>query len=100
MQESRATLSIGGGCYTTSWTTLSTVWANCQVMNDKGDKSDSRDQQKKQQYTKYKVITRADITVSNTHRIIFNGRILTIEAVSNPTNRGRMLEIRCVEEVI
>jgi SPP1 family predicted phage head-tail adaptor len=100
MAESRATVSIGGGCYTTSWTTSSTVWANCQVLNNTSDKVESHKDQKKQQYTQWKVITRADVSITNKNRIIFDSRILTVETVVDPTARNRRLEIVCREEVV
>ena len=100
MAESRSTVSIGGGCYTTSWTTSSTVWANCQVLNNTSDKKESYKDNKKQQYTKWKVITRASNSITNKNRIIFDNRILTVETVVDPTARDRMLEIVCREEVV
>lgn len=84
-----------GGCYTSSWITSSTEWANCQISKD----YESYKQEKKQQYNKYIIIARSSISISNESRIIFDDKTLEIEAVSNPTNRNRMIEITCREEI-
>ena len=107
MTENRT--AFQGGTYTTSWTTASTTWANCQV-NTKSfyNVQESHQLQKKQQLNTWTVIMRADNSISNKNRIIFHDetidgstdRILTIETVSNPTARRRMLELKCREEVI
>ena len=94
--ESR--VEYAGGCYTTSWITSTTEWANCQVLNNVSDKKESHEFNKKQQFTKWKVITRAETDITNKQRILFNSKILTVEAVSDSTARGRMIEITCREE--
>lgn len=85
-----------GGAYTTSWTTDSTVWANCQSYTDK----ESYNNDKTQEYNKYKVITRYLASITNKKRLLFDSKILHIETIKDPTNRGRMMEITCREEVI
>lgn len=94
MSETRT--SFEGGVYTTSWVSKSLEWANCQIYKDK----ESHMQQKKQQYNTWVCIMRSITNVTNKNRLLFGDTILTIEAVNNPTNRGRMIEVTCREEVI
>lgn len=98
MSESRT--AIAGGCYTTSWTTSSTEWANCQVLNNTSDKNESHDLNKKQQFTKWHIKMRAGTNVTNKNRIVYATKILTVEAVTDPTSRGRQIEVICREEVV
>jgi SPP1 family predicted phage head-tail adaptor len=97
--QSETRTNFEGGAYTTSWETSSTEWANCQMINMAGTKEDYQ-KNKKQQYTEWRVIMRNSTNITNKKRLLFSGRILKIETVSNPTNRGRMLEITCREEVV
>ena len=92
--ESRTTFS--GGAYTSSWATSSTEWANVQVDTS----NESYEQDKKQQYTKYKVVMRDDITIDNVKRLLFDNKILIIETRIDPTNRNRMQILKCREEVV
>ena len=85
-----------GGTSTSSWETESTEWANVQVDTS----SESYAQDKSQQYTKYKVIMRKDVNVDNTERLLYDGKILVIEAPIDPTNRNRMTILKCREEVV
>jgi len=86
-----------GGAYTTSWTTQSTKWANVQI-GHKGMYEDY-DNEKKQQYTNIIVTMRRDKNITNENRILFEGATLIIEADADPTNRGRMMKLRCRDEV-
>lgn len=86
-----------GGAYTTSWTTASTEWANVQRMVSTNE---TYDNEKKQQMSYWRVITRNDITLDNTKRILFNNKILVIETEQDPTNRDRMKILKCREEVL
>jgi head-tail adaptor len=103
MTENRT--AYQGGTYTTSFVSASIEWANCQV-NTKGyfNTRESHDYKKKQQFNQWDVKMRNDVTLTNKNRIIFhdNGtnRILTVETVSDPTARNRMLEVKCREEVV
>ena len=90
--ETRTTFS--GGAYTTSWSTSSTEWANVQVDNA----NESYDQDKKQQYTKYKVIMRQGTAVTNVKRLIYNNKTLVVESVQDPTQRSNMIILKCREE--
>lgn len=92
--ESRTTFS--GGAYTSSWSTSSTEWANVQIETS----NESYEQDKKQQYTKYKVVMRDDITIDNVKRLLFDNKILIIETRIDPTNRNRMQILKCREEVV
>lgn len=85
-----------GGTYTTSWVTDSTEWANCQpVRNDELYKDN-----KKQQYSYWRVMMRYISTLSNKKRFIFGSRTLHVETVHDPTNRNRIMEVTCREEVL
>lgn len=92
--------AIAGGCYTSTFVTASTEWANCQVLNNTGDKKESYAYHKKQQFTTWKVMMRADVSITNKQRIVYDSRILEVETVIDPTSRGRMQEIVCREEVV
>ena len=94
MTESRVTFVAGA--YTSTWTSYSNEWANCQCFTSK----ESTEQIKKQQYTKWLVIMRQNANVTNKNRLLFGSLILSIESVSDPTARGRMIEVTCREEVI
>lgn len=85
-----------GGAYTTSWTTASTEWANVQRINAQ----ETYDEEKKQQMSKWNVVTRQDITLTNAQRILFEGKILVVESQQDPTNRDRMKIVTCREEVL
>ena len=87
---------IGGGAYTTTWTTSSVEWANCSVMSVTNDEAYN----KKQQFTKWKVVTRYLQSLTNKNRLLFNDRILRIEGVSNISNRKTRTVVICEEEVI
>lgn len=86
--QSLTATSAGGGTYTEAWTTVSTVWANVQT---KG--SESTAEGKIQQFNQYDIIVR-DGNYTNQQRIIFNGQIIHIEQVTDPTNRNRMTVIK------
>jgi head-tail adaptor len=95
--------TFSGGAYTTSWTSASVEWANCQQISAEQtsvDQQPSRTYEKIQQMNKWKVIMRAGVTVSNKHRLLYGTKILMIETVNDPTNRSRMLSVVCREEVI
>lgn len=93
MEESRT--EYQGGCWTTSWISTSIEWANCQVVSDS-----EYHEEKKQQYSKWIVVMRKGTNVNNTNRLIYDSKILTIEAGNDPTSRGRMIEVTCREEVL
>lgn len=94
MTESRTTFS--GGAYTSSWTSVSVEWANCQCYSA----TENTNHNKKQQYTKWKIIMRQNSNITNKNRLIFDSRILHIESVIDYTARNRMIEVTCREEVI
>lgn len=82
-----------GGAYTTSWTTISTEWANVQY--NAGASKETYDTEKKQQISVFDVIMRQDVTLTNENRLLYNGDILIVEDQGDPTNRTRMKKIRC-----
>lgn len=85
-----------GGTYTSTWITDSTEWANCQPVRNNELYKDN----KKQQYSYWRVIMRYLSTTSNKKRLLFGSKILHIETSSDPTSRNRMVEVTCREEVI
>jgi SPP1 family predicted phage head-tail adaptor len=87
-----------GGCYTTSWTTSSTEWANCQQQIQRQVTNESEEFQKKQQFTSWKIITRYNSNITNAKKIIYGSRTLLIQTVTDPVGRNRMIEITCREE--
>jgi SPP1 family predicted phage head-tail adaptor len=95
MTETRT--SFIGGCYTTSWSSASIEWANCQMV---AGTNESYEQNKKQQYTKWNVIMRYISTVTNKNRLSYGSKTLVIETVSDNVNRGRMMKLVCREEVV
>jgi SPP1 family predicted phage head-tail adaptor len=96
--ESRTTFS--GGAYTTSWTTYSTEWANCQPFNLISGDMESTEYFKKQQFTMWNVVFRYNANINNTKRILYNDKILHIESVKDPTGRKRVIRAICREEVL
>jgi SPP1 family predicted phage head-tail adaptor len=94
--QTESRVEFGGGAYTTSWNTESTVWAWCQPISVTNDEVYN----KKQQFTKWKVIMRYLSTLNNTKRLLYNAKILRIEGVSDPTNKKRLIEVICEEEVV
>lgn len=89
-----------GGCYTTSWSSSSIEWANCQVSNVISGTNESYSHEKKQQYTEWNVIMRYISTVTNKNRLAYGSKTLVIETVSDEVNRGRMMKLVCREEVV
>ncbi len=94
MTESRVTFVAGA--YTSTWTSYSNEWANCQRITAK----ESTAQDKKQQYTKWMVVMRQNANVTNKNRLLFGSYILHIESVGDPTARDRMIQVVCREEVV
>lgn len=95
MTETRT--AFQGGCYTSSWTSSSIEWANCQMIS--GTK-ESYGQEKKQQYTKWRVTMRYVSTITNKNRITYGSKTLVVMSVSDPISRGRLMEVTCREEVV
>ena len=93
--QSEERTEFEGGAYTTSWTTDSTEWANVQLDNSINAVVETYSEDKKQQDTFYKVITRQDVTITNKNRLLFNGNILVVEAEGDHTSQSRMKVVRC-----
>jgi len=84
-----------GGAYTTSWITDSTEWANCQTSNKNYETYDNG---KKQQYTSWNLKMRYSSSITNKKRLLFGSHTLHIETVSDPTSRGKVVQVTCREE--
>jgi SPP1 family predicted phage head-tail adaptor len=92
--QTETRVTFGGGAYTTTWNTESTVWANCQVLGVSNDETYN----KKQQFTKWKIVMRYLATLTNAKRLVYKNRILRIEGVSDPSNRKLKTVVICEEE--
>jgi SPP1 family predicted phage head-tail adaptor len=86
--QTLTTVSAGGGCFTETWTTTATRWANVQVQRASEEFSFNKDQQA----NTYRIIMREE-NFTNKNRLVFNGLTLTIESVSDPTQAGRMMTV-------
>lgn len=86
--QTLSTVAAGGGCFTETWTTTATRWANVQIQRSAEEFSYNKDQQA----NTYRIIMRYE-NFTNKNRFLFNGLVLTIETVSDPTSAGRMMEV-------
>lgn len=86
--QTLTTVSAGGGCFTETWTTTATRWANVQIKSAVEEFTYGKDQQA----NTYSIIMRSE-NFTNKNRFLFNGLVLTIESVSDPTQAGRMMEV-------
>ena len=91
--QTKATTTLSGGVYSYDWTTASTIWANVQPIKDIETYANDKDQA----ITTHKVVIRKR-DIDNSYRFLFGGRKFHIEAVHDPTERGRMLTCYCREE--
>ncbi len=80
--------SAGGGCFNETWTTTATRWANVQIQRA----SEEFSYNKNQQANFYKILMRKE-SFTNKNRFVFNGLVLTIQSISDPTSAGRMMEV-------
>ena len=87
-------VSAGGGCFTETWTTTATRWANVQIQRATEEFSYGKDQQA----NTYRIIMRTE-SFTNKNRFLFNGLVLTIESISDPTSAGRMMQVIARGEV-
>ncbi len=92
--QTLTTVSAGGGCFTETWTTTATRWANVQVQSASEEFTYGKDQQA----NRYRIIMREE-NFTNKNRLIFNGLTLTIESISDPTQAGRMMAVIARGEV-
>jgi len=80
--------SAGGGCFDETWTTTATRWANVQIQRASEEFSYNKDQQA----NFYRILMRKE-SCTNKNRFVFNGLVLTIQSISDPTSAGRMMEV-------
>jgi SPP1 family predicted phage head-tail adaptor len=80
--------SAGGGCFDETWTTTATRWANVQIQRASEEFSYNKDQQA----NFYRILMRKE-SFTNKNRFVFNGLVLTIQSISDPTSAGRMMEV-------
>jgi head-tail adaptor len=83
-----------GGAFTTTWTSISLQWANCQVMSVSNDEAYN----KKQQFTKWKVFMRYLGSLTNKNKLVFEGRQLRVEGVKDVSSRKNRMVVICEEE--
>jgi len=93
--QSLTTASADGGCYTETWSTASTNWANIQPIST----TERYNALKAQQYITHNVTMRQDVTITTANRIKYGNRIFHIETKIDPTERSRMMTLKCREEV-
>ena len=93
--QTLTTTSAEGGCYTEAWTTVSTAWANVQPVSAQ----ERYNTLKAQQYITHNVTMRQDVTITTANRIKYVNRIFHIETKIDPTERSRMMLLKCREEV-
>lgn len=86
--QTLSTVAAGGGTFTETWTTTETRWANVQIQRAAEEFAFGKDQQA----NTYKIIMRTE-SFTNKQRFLFNGLVLTIESISDPTQSGRMMEV-------
>jgi SPP1 family predicted phage head-tail adaptor len=94
--QSRSLTTIGGGCYTASWSTVSTLWS--KVNWDAANESFQND--KEQDFKYGYVYTRHGITINKNNRFLFGGQVLHIESVVDATNRNNLTRIKVKCEVV
>jgi len=99
--QTESRVEFGGGAYTTSWATSTTIWANVQVQGtNQSAYFETYKDEKKQQYSSYDVTIRKNSNVTNETRFLFNGKILVVEATEDIVQRGKLQKCRCRLEVM
>lgn len=82
--QSQTSETFAGGCYTVTWNTVNTYWA--EVSEEGGNEYVN---EKDQQRTTIKIIVRSNIEIDKSiHRFLFNGRIVHIKNVNDKSNLG------------
>jgi SPP1 family predicted phage head-tail adaptor len=92
--QSFTAVSDGMGGWEETWADLATVWARVEAL--KGEEYFAAAQMQNSVSHRVTMRYRADLTPS--HRLIFEGRTLNIEAVL-PDERKSRLVIMCTEQV-
>lgn len=86
--QTLSTVAAGGGCFTETWTTTATRFANVQIQSPREEFSYGKDQQ----VNFYRIIMRKE-NFTNKQRLVFNSLVLHIESISDPTSNGRMMTV-------
>ena len=86
--QSLTVVSADGGCFTETWTTTATRWANVQVARANEEFAFGKDQQA----NIYRIIMRKEV-FTNKQRLVFNNLVLTIQTIDDPTQDGRMMVV-------
>lgn len=86
--QSLSVVSAGGGTFEETWTTTATRWANVQIASANEDFEYNKDQQ----VNRYRIVMRQE-NFTNKQRFLFNGLVLTIESISDPTSAKRMMTV-------
>lgn len=81
-------VSADGGCFTETWTTTATRWANVQIQRASEEFSYDKDQQA----NIYRIIMRKE-NFTNKNRFLFDNLVLHIQSVSDPAEKNRMMEV-------
>jgi SPP1 family predicted phage head-tail adaptor len=88
------TTPAGGGTFDETWTTVAERWANVQVQRANIEFSYNKIQQ-----ANYFRITMRTESFTNKNRFLFNGLVLRIDSIEDPTQDGRMMVVIAREEL-
>lgn len=91
--QSRSSTPDSFGEQGSAWQDVATVWASVEPLSGR----ELLSAQQVQGEISHRVRCRFRSGVTTAHRLLFAGRVLDIQAVINPQERGVMLEILCRE---
>jgi SPP1 family predicted phage head-tail adaptor len=93
IQEFRALDNDGGGNVISDWVDVATVWANVKPITGQ----ESTIAERKAQQLTHTVSMRYRAISKDKNRLLFNGRVLTIEYILNVDELNRELRLNCLE---
>ncbi len=89
--QSNTPQAIAGGCFTASWATVTTFWAN--VMDASAVESTLHN--KAQQITGVRILARYTTSIDKkTCRLLFDNNVIVIESIRDLTNRKNEIVIQ------
>lgn len=89
--QSNSPQAIAGGCFTASWATVTTFWANVMEANA----VESTQHNKAQQITGVKILARYTTSIDKKIcRLIYDNNIIVIESVRDITNSKNEIVIQ------
>jgi SPP1 family predicted phage head-tail adaptor len=88
--QSNSPIEFRGGCYTESWATVTTIWANISSVASETDINI-----KLQQYTDLQIVVRHTTSISKVScRFLYDGQVVRIVDINDKTLNGNQLIIR------